>query len=423
MSGKSTSTMWTVKHRPNRLSEVVGNREAKDKLIKWIKEWEHNPPPKRAILIYGPPGIGKTAAAEAAALNLGYDLIEMNASNQRTAEIVERIAGTASREATLPGTRRRLILLDEIDGISGREDKGGVGAIIKIIKKTQCPIILVANNPWTRRFQNIRRYTFLIKFDRLSTNEVVSYLLKICKKEGIKVDYDALKFIAEKSEGDLRSAINDLQTLSQGWKRLAYKDVIWLTGRNRKVDIFSILRDQIFTAKTCIKAKKAVDMTDVDYKTLLEWIYENAPRELRDPEDLVRAMDAIAKADIYLNRVKNTQNWGLLTYVFDMMTAGVAMSRKKSPHSWTRYEFPRRIKRLAKTKKIRRLKTDIGIKIRKKCHTSAATAARDYLPYIKLIFENNPKMATRLAKWFDFDESMIEYLARKDVFKRNYDIV
>jgi len=401
---------WTVKHKPKTLAEVVGNEEAIEKLASWVKSWDKGVPKRRAVFLYGPPGIGKTVSVEALANDLNMELVERNASDYRTEEAVQKFAGLASQYGTLFG-KKRLILFDELDGITGREDRGGVGAITSIVKTAQCPIVLIANNAYDPRLATLRFYCLLIEYKKPPAGEVMRHLSRICKSEGIAADEAALKFVAQRSEGDVRSAVNDLQALAQGKTRLTYDDVSWLAYRDRKEAIFNVLR-LIFYGKSAEAAKRAVDMADVDPDMLFEWIYENLPYHLRDSGDLAQAMDSLATADLYRGRIRRSQDWTLTRYVIDFMTAGVAMAREKTtPAGFVPLRFPERIRMLSRTRSERQLREQIGLKVKKRCHISANRATKEILPYLRIIFENNAEMAAGLTKWLDLDEAMIEYLA------------
>jgi replication factor C large subunit len=168
----------------------------------------------------------------------------------------------------------------------------------------------------------------------------------------------------------------------------------------------------ILYSKDAWEAKKTVSSADVDPDMLFHWIYENTPYHLNDPHDLVKAMDFLALADIYRQRIRDTQNWSLLKYVIDFMTSGVAASRENSKSSgWIPFRFPSKIRMLSKTKGERALQKTLGIKIRKRCHISATRSVKEIIPFLKIIFEHNPQNAAGLAKWFDLDDDMIEYLA------------
>jgi replication factor C large subunit len=404
------STYWTQKHKPQTLKEVVGNKTAKQKFLTWLKSWSKGIPKKRAALLHGPPGIGKTVTVEASAKELNMELVEKNASDYRTSDAIKRFAGLASQYSTLFGAKR-LILLDEMDGVSGREDRGGVRALIGVLKDTRAPIVLTANDAYNPRFRTIRKYCLVIPFKNPTIREVVSHLKRVCAKEGIEADEEALKFMAKRSERDVRSAVNDLQVLAQDKTRLTLEDVKWLAGRDRKEVIFDVLRT-IMYSKDSWEAKKAVSNSDVDPDMLFNWIYENTPHHITDPHDLVKAMDYLALADIYRKRIRDTQYWTLLKYVIDFMSSGVAVSRQRTKSSgWIPFRFPEKIRMLSRTKGERALQTALGMKIRKRCHISATRSSKEVMPYLKIIFENNPEMAAGLSSWLDLDEDMIEYLA------------
>ena len=104
---------WTEKYRPTTLSEVRGNNKARDALEEWAETWaEHG----EAVVVHGSPGVGKTSAAHALASDKDWPVLEMNASDARTADEIERFAGRAASNTTL-GSQRQLVILDEADKI------------------------------------------------------------------------------------------------------------------------------------------------------------------------------------------------------------------------------------------------------------------------------------------------------------------
>jgi len=411
---------WALKHKPKSLKGVVGNKEAIRKFVDWVKSWEGGIPKKRAAFLYGPPGIGKTVTVEALANDFHMEFVEKNASDYRTEEAIKRFAGLASQYGSLFGGKR-IILLDELDGLTGTADRGGVKATIEIVKTAQCPVVLIANNAYNPRFSTLRNYCILIEFKKPPAGEVMKHLKRICLREGIQAEETALKFIARRSEGDVRSAVNDLQALVQDKNKLTYEDVLWLGYRDRQETIFTVLR-MIIYAKTCEGAKKAVRMADVDLNMLFQWIYENVPAHLTDPHDLASAMDALSMADVYRGRIRRTRDWSFMRYIIDFMTAGVAMARVNTkPSGWIPFKFPQRIRMLSRSKAERAMRLSIGYKIKRRCHVSAVRASKEILPYLRIIFKNNTDMAAGLSKWLDLDQKMVEYLAGNK--KRSEDII
>jgi replication factor C large subunit len=402
-------TAWTVKHKPKSATEIVGNPSAIKTLRDWLQSWDKGIPKKRAAFLYGPPGVGKTVTVEALAHDLHMELVEKNASDYRTEDAINHFAGLASQYSPLFGGKR-IVLLDELDGLTGNADKGGVKATTNIIKTARCPVVLIANNAYDTRFRTLRSCCLPIDFKKPISNSITKRLQHICEREGIQADENTLKFLAQRSGGDVRSAVNDLQALAQGKKRLTYDDVSWVAYRDRQESIFSVLK-MIFYGRTSSGAKQAVDMADVDIDMLFEWIYENVPAHFTDSHDLAQAMDALAMADVYRGRIRTSQNWSFTRYVIDYMTAGVAMARQNSQvQGWIPYKFPSRIMALSRTKAQRALRKNIGLKIKRKFHISAVRAPTEVLPYLRIIFKNDVHKAAGIAKWLDLDEEMIEYI-------------
>jgi replication factor C large subunit len=399
---------WTVKHRPKILADIAGNKLAIQEILDWLELWKKSPPKKRALLLHGPPGTGKTVSVEAAANEGGLDLVEINASDKRNRNALERTVGLATRQSDLFG-RPRLILIDEVDGINLSEDRGAVDTIVKLVEDTEVPVILTANDPWDPKIGSIRNATTMIEYKRLGLRDAVPYLKKICQKEGIEVDEQALRLIIDRNQGDMRSIMNDLQVLTSGRKRLTYEEATWLGFRDRRASIFDALKT-VFTSPTCLQARRATDMANVDLDMFFEWVYENAPRQLNDPRDLSHAMSALAQADLYRARIDRTRAWELLPYALEMETAGVAMSKEFTKPAWIPMKFPERIQLLSRTRKKRSVEAELGRSIGTRCHISSRRAISRYLPYVKYILEKNATEGARLVEWLGLSEDAMEYL-------------
>ncbi|MCS7136565.1 MAG: replication factor C large subunit [Nitrososphaerota archaeon] len=405
-------TIWTEKYRPKRVSEVIGNKEAIEAFLNWMASWEKGAPYKKAAFLYGPAGVGKTSLVIAYATEKGYDLVEVNASDWRTAEKVRRVVGSACESLTLDGMRKRIILVDEVDGIAGQEDAGGIPAIRDAIEKTRVPIVLIANDPWDQKLATIREMCEMIEFKHVHKQLIVSHLRKICTLERLECSDDVLKAIAERSNGDVRSAINDLQALAMVGPKIDGSTLAALGYRDRVKEIFSALV-QVFHAKSIRDAWASTENIDVDIDTFFNWVLDNVPQQLTDPEDLERAMDFLAKADLYFAKIKRMQRWNLLRYAVPIMTGGIAVSRKKSQTGFVKFSFPQRVRLLQSTKHERELRSDLANKLASKCHMSSYKANVEMLPFLSFIFKNDGEVASGLAKFFELSESEISYLSGK----------
>jgi replication factor C large subunit len=400
---------WVEKYRPKRVSEVIGNKEAIQKFLKWIDSWEKGKPPKKAAILYGPPGVGKTSLVLAYALEKNYDTIEMNASDWRNANKMNEIAGAASQQSTLSGSNKRIIIIDEVDGIAGKEDIGGLSVLNKIISETHVPIVLIANDIWQPRLASLREKSELIEFKKIHKASIVSLLKKICDNEKIKYDEMVLKNIAERSTGDVRSAINDLQAIGEGKKEINNESLLALGYRDRLKQVFDSLV-LVFHGKSLDEANKAINNLDLDPETFFLWILDNAPIQIKDIRILEKVLNYLAKADLYFARISKKQEWSYMKYAIPLMTGGVAISTKNYKSGFIKFSFPQKIRLLNKIKGYINKKSDISKKIAIKCHVSSYIASKDILPFIKIIFLNNKEDSQKLSKFFNFDKEEVDFI-------------
>jgi DNA polymerase III delta prime subunit len=326
------SQPWTSLYRPKRKEDYVGNALAVAEVQKWLTSWKKNKPPKkRAIFLYGPPGVGKTSIAQVLAFELEFDLIEINASDARNKSSLEEVLGKAIKHNVTLFGLRRLILLDEMDGLSGTNDRGGISFIAKAIDESTAPMILVANTVKENmedKFSSILRKVTSVEFKPLTFQEVYEQLEKISEDQGIKIHPDVLDRIASMTEGDLRSAIVDLETISRGKDFVRPEDTDVLSTRDRQ-DLTPNILNKIFSTRSLWEARQTIRQSMISYDDLYDWIYENLSTVIDDPHERVKAMDIMSRADIHENRARST-DYRLLKYMLDLMTGGVALTRDKS---------------------------------------------------------------------------------------------
>ena len=403
------SEPWTVKHRPKTTAEIAGNRLAIEKFRQWLESWSKGKPSKRAALLYGPPGVGKTVVTEAVARERGWDLVEINASDKRGGEVLSKIAGLASTQATL-GSKGRLILLDEVDGINLRADQGAVTAILQIVKDSQFPLVLTANDAWDPKIRPLREACLLIELKRLSIGDGLPLLKGVLAKEGVRAGEEALRTLIEKNNGDMRSTLNDLQILSGPRKAISPNEVEWLSWRDRTESIFDVLRI-VFDSKTVAAARRATNLSDLDHEMLFQWIVENAPYQIPDPGELREAIRALAEADLFFARIKKSQSWHLLSYALDLMTAGVAVAKATQLTGFVPMKFPQRISSMSRTRGARELRRSLGEAIGSKCHMGSRRAAQVYLPLIQIISENDRTKFEKMSDWVGAREQLEQFVS------------
>ena len=414
---------WAEKHRPKSVKDVVGNPTAIAELKRWAESWKKKLPEKKAVVLSGPPGIGKTSAALALAADMGWGVVEMNASDKRNAEAVQKVAlqGATTSTFALTGEflnaregERTLIILDEADNLFGREDFGGVGAIVDTIRQARQPLILICNDYYelSRRSGAIKSLAKQIRWQRLTPAAVKTALKRVAAAENVSLPEDALDAIAEHAGGDLRSALNDLQAIAEGRKQVSAADVRMLGNRDVEGDVWAAVRE-ILQSGSGERARRAAANLDEDPESLILWIDENLPYEYRDPADLARGYERLARADTYLRRARRTQVYRFWSYATEMMTAGVATARRGR---WAggQYRFPLWLMKRSRTRGLRATMESVSRKIGGGVHASWRRTWLDVLPAFKELFRKDPGFRSAMAAEFRFSEKELAYLLDAD---------
>lgn len=382
---------WVEKYRPKSLDGILGNAKVVTELKAWARAWEKGRPDVKCLILYGPPGVGKTSAALALALEMNWDYIELNASDQRTSEIIKSVAGPASQVSTFSG-RRRLVILDEADNLHGTYDRGGAAAILKVIKDATQPVVLIANEYYGIE-KPLRDACHGVQFRSIRAQTIASLLKEICRSEGIECEPDAIMHIAEMSGGDLRSAINDLEAAARGLKHLRLEDVA-TSERDVKASIFKVL-DSIFKGESARSALEATYQLDESPEDLIHWIDENLPVAYRDRE-LAKGFECLSRADIFLGRVRRRQNYTLWRYATFLMTGGVRAVSSKVRRGYTQFRPPSLWKRLGQTRKARSVRDSAARKIAAHCHVGTSYARAELLHFFGVLL-NSKKTGVAVA--------------------------
>ncbi|MCH8329160.1 MAG: AAA family ATPase, partial [Nanoarchaeota archaeon] len=212
---------FTIKYQPKKTSEIIGQDTAIKNLKNFVVNFKRQK--KNAALLYGPSGVGKTISVHALANELDLEILEVNASDVRNAEQINSLVGSAVGQMSL-FSKGKIILVDEIDGLSGMKDRGGLLAITKLIEKSSFPLILTITNPWDYKFNKLRRKTEMIEFAPLDYLDIFKILKKICEQEKIK--YEHQKTIETKIKSDafiLDRTSNEIIDIKNKIKQLEIK--------------------------------------------------------------------------------------------------------------------------------------------------------------------------------------------------------
>jgi len=390
------------KYRPKRISEIRGQDLAAEKIKIFLSSFEKGISKKKAILLYGPAGTGKTTLAHAFANDLNHEIFELNASDLRNRAKLDEILKPSTLQHSL-FKKGKIILVDEVDGVTSTE-YGGVAELIALIEKTKFPIIITCNDIWQNKFSLLRSKSELVPIKELPYTLVVDILRNISKLENRIVPENIIKEISAKSRGDLRAALNDLQSIIYLENEELMEEQISL--REKSQDVFNSLKE-LFKLRTNEKTLEIFDNVDLEMDQIILWIEENIPQEYRG-EELAKAYDALSKADVFRGRIHRQQYWHFLTYENFFITAGISAAKgyKTLQQRFTKYNPPQRILKIWMANQRNAKKKAISAKLAELTHTSKNRAVRDF--NILALITSESEM-----KEMQLDEEQIQYLQEK----------
>jgi replication factor C large subunit len=378
------------KYAPNSLKEFAGNPSVVEEVRTWALLFENNKIQK-PLLISGPPGVGKTALAIVLAKEMGWEILELNSSDTRNKNNIEKIIGGASGFSGL-FSRFKLILIDEADNFQGNADRGGIVTITRIIEESKQPMILTANDVWDPKLATVRNSCKIIDMKRINKNTIKNVLEKIANEEEIIISDEDIIKISENCDGDLRSAIIDLQSKTT-------EDL-----RNRDKVIFECMKD-LFNSKDFDAALKSFENTTLDHDMIKLWVEQNICLEYLKPEELAYAYNYMSRADIFDGRIMKRQEWKLLKYSNSIMLTGVGLARDGKNSKYVKHEFPSYLRSMSLTARKRATRKKVLKKISEKCHVSI-NDANLFIPLIQTMIKKTN------VGFFDFEEDEVSYISK-----------
>lgn len=349
------SLQWTEKYRPKIPNEIVGNQSMVKQLHDWLKSWEEqflhpgqkgkgkkqaDGGAKKAVLLSGPPGIGKTTTAKVVSQMLGLQAIEVNASDSRgkaDSKIEKGVGGSTSNSikelisnATLNYSDNRtkkpkaVLIMDEVDGMSAG-DRGGVADLIASIKISKIPIVCICNDRYSQKLKSLVNYCLLLNFRKPTKQQMGKRLMEIARKEGIQAQENAMEELAERVHGDIRMALNHLQYMSLSQSVVKYDDIrLRLNSSSKDEDISPFTAvDKLFGyngGRLRMDERMDLSMSDPDLVPLI--IQENyinyRPSAVGKDDSgvkrmnyLARAAESLAEGDIVNVQIRRYRQWQL----------------------------------------------------------------------------------------------------------------
>ena len=348
---------WTERHRPRSEQLLEGNEVQRRKIRAWLDEWQHGTPKKKALLLIGPPGVGKTTVARAVAEDMGWNVIELNASDARNAAAIRKAATSGAthrslfHDPTAPPSRT-LILLDEVDHLSGglREvsqsriekamageseqpgvtlsgDSGGKAELLRLLDQTRQPVVLACNNEmglwgknssWRSTRDRFGKHLIKINFDRANDEALRRIARRVLREEHVEFTEEAIDALAKTNHGDLRALVRDLQVMAGdlGSQELTAEMVFshaQESQRDVSVEIFPGL-DSLYRQRDSLAATERIRTIDKDPSEFLNWVHWNNAKLFTHSPSIRRGSTTLVQADRtmmgrYLNTAHRSTYW------------------------------------------------------------------------------------------------------------------
>lgn len=393
--------MWVEKYRPTNPHQMVGNEESRLALLDWLGKWK---PPGRPVLLIGPPGTGKTTLVHAAARLLNYTVLELNASDVRTKErLVARIGPLL--QTTSLYDEKRLLFLDEVDGVYGRPDYGGMDFILSLVDAGSVPIVLAANLENDQKLRKLAAKSLVLRFKPIPPRLVELYLKQLLAKGKITLPNETLITIISKSQGDVRAAINTTQAAT------ATREVSQLQlERDVSYELPQGLT-RFFNATSREEALYVLRNTRGLPREKIRALYSSLMSSPLENDQLVQALEALAKADELVGEIGHTQEWRLMRY-FDRIVVDALHSRLPAGKvKYTDDDLPWSLK--IRVWNESRLIRQIALRLAKLSHASSRRLALLQLPYLALILAYRRRELESATRLLRLDEASQKVLAKE----------
>ena len=363
--------MWSEKYRPQRLIDLIGNEDARKSFVEWFKKWRKGTKP---LLLVGPPGIGKTTMANLASRDFNFDMISLNASDVRNKKNIQEILEPVLGNQTVLG--QPMIFIDEVDGIHGRSDYGGVEALINILKESTIPIILAANNGSSDKMKKIKKVVKTIVLRPLPPTLLQLYLNMILEKENAKINPGILIKLISESNGDIRSMLNSSQALISGFEPFTERTF-------ESLDIEEGI-NAFYKSQSIDEARAVLYSMRIDPREKINAFYSSIITSSISHLEMENFLQVISEADLLYGRIMKTQEWRLLRYLDSIL---LGLYKKDTTIRYSQYNLSWQV--------LNRLRWDgskfksISKNLSKQLHISSSTFATFYLPYILFCMKNN----------------------------------
>ena len=411
---------WTEIYRPKSLEQMIGNEEIRITILKWLIKWLAGTKP---LFLIGPPGIGKTTIIKLLSSILNYDLIELNASDTRSGPQLEKLVNPLLNNTSIFG-KKILLFFDEVDGIYGREDSGGIEVLINIVKSSNFPIMFAANSS-NIKLKNLLKLCKIIKFQRISSNLLMMFLNYVPYEQKYSLPLDDKKWIVEKSNGDIRTMLNIAQSKCSGYGQFITQKF--------KVDISEGL-NEFFSSQNKDDARVILLSLDGKYsdpryglsaeerrKDIVNSLFTSIISSNLNMNTLSQLLDSLSQIDLQVARIYENRNWNLLKYMNNMLIELLYENIQNKMISYNQYgiSWPLMGQIFSRGVSLRNLISNLSMFF----HVSSSTFGMLFFPYMLEIIREFKIDIQEFISNFMLDEKFVEILQKEMNRTKKYDRV
>ncbi|XP_004038609.1 replication factor C subunit 1 isoform X1 [Gorilla gorilla gorilla] len=424
---KVENLLWVDKYKPTSLKTIIGqqgDQSCANKLLRWLRNWQKSSSEDKkhaakfgkfsgkddgssfkAALLSGPPGVGKTTTASLVCQELGYSYVELNASDTRSKSSLKAIVAESLNNTSIKGfysngaassvSTKHALIMDEVDGMAGNEDRGGIQELIGLIKHTKIPIICMCNDRNHPKIRSLVHYCFDLRFQRPRVEQIKGAMMSIAFKEGLKIPPPAMNEIILGANQDIRQVLHNLSMWCARSKALTY-DQAKADSHRAKKDIkmgpFDVAR-KVFAAGEETAHMSLVDKSDLffhDYSIAPLFVQENyihvkpvaAGGDMKKHLMLLsRAADSICDGDLVDSQIRSKQNWSLLPA--QAIYASVLPGELMRGYMTQFPTFPSWLGKHSSTGKHDRIVQDLALHMSLRTYSSKRTVNMDYLSLLR----------------------------------------
>ena len=397
---------WFLKYQLKTFDDLIITKEIK-KILNFIEKRPKN----KGILLYGPAGCGKTTTLNLIAKHYNFELFELNASDSRNKKSIEASVGDVIKQKSL-FAKEKMILIDEVDGVSGNKDRGGVAQLVKLIKISKYPLTFAANEIEAPSIKTLKRACILIDFVNHSKELLEKIAIRIFKAEKIEFEQEELlTFIEERNSSDIRGFINDLQANVLNNKFVLDEENLGTRDYKRKIES---LMNKIYFSYPEDSVKSSFN-SDVKLDDLFLYLEENTPNAYTK-RSLILAFNEISKADVFKGRIMKWQYWRFLVYVNFYLTFGVSTAKtnpkqlkiQKNTRILKKWIYGNKVNALRPRTKIEK-KKNLPLKfienLAKIYGTSVKSCRSQDLFYFAIQYRNDVEFRESMDKKFSIDDA------------------